>query len=130
MDHRDMNRHYYAPYKIVGDTIHLFEDGYEDDPETNIKLPVQFQVCGTCQGRGRHVNPSIDSNGLPDDMVNDPEFMEGYMSGSYDVTCSECQGRNVTPTSKDERFIRAVDNAHQMASESYHEQEAERRAGC
>ena len=61
-------------------------------------LPVKFEVCDTCDGRGSHVNPSIDSGGLTsDDFYDDPDFEEDYHSGRYDVTCYSCGGKRVLP---------------------------------
>lgn len=74
-----------------------FEDG-EEVGAREVELPVVFEVCGTCNGKGSHVNPSIDSNGLTaSDFDEDPDFRENYMSGMYDVTCNECGGKRVVP---------------------------------
>jgi len=29
-----------------------------------MEVPIHYVVCPTCNGRGKHVNPSIDCNGL------------------------------------------------------------------
>lgn len=59
-------------------------------------LPHIREVCSTCNGEGKHVNPSIDGNGLsPDAFHDDPDFAESYFSGRYDVTCDECKGERV-----------------------------------
>ena len=88
-------------------TITIYRDCTDDDDfcdeddeseEVDVILPVHFVVCGTCNGKGTHVNPSIDSNGLSyEDFDEDPEFAEDYFSGRYDVTCSDCGGENVVP---------------------------------
>lgn len=63
-----------------------------------VTVPARFDVCGTCDGRGAHVNPSIDSHGLTrDDFAADPDFADEYFGGAYDVTCNECNGRRVSP---------------------------------
>ena len=94
-------------------------------------VPFQFQVCERCEGRGHHVNPSIDGNGLPTEYQNDPEFMEEYMSGQYDVPCEECAGNRVVPA------IERETEAGQWLVEHYKfeyqtrlEYEAERRMGA
>ena len=72
-----------------------FHQYMEEDGETQ-KLPLHRIVCPTCDGRGSHVNPSIDSHGLTaDDFYEDPDFARDYMAGAYDVVCSECGGHNV-----------------------------------
>lgn len=71
----------------------------DDDNETEVSFPIRFEVCNTCEGRGRHVDPNIDSNGITSDEWNewDDDEREGYMSGRYDITCLECHGDKVTP---------------------------------
>lgn len=67
-----------------------------DDEE--VEVPVSFAVCDTCDGKGKHVNPSIDSNGLSaEDFAEDPDFAENYFGGMYDVTCYGCEGKRVVP---------------------------------
>ena len=74
------------------------DDGEGDEP-TSYVLPVKMEVCPTCQGRGTHVNPSIDAGGITEDsdIWDDvDEYGENnYLSGRYDVTCYTCKGRNV-----------------------------------
>ncbi len=75
---------------------------HEDDEgfEWEISLPAKFEVCGTCNGKGRHVNPSIDSHGITaEEWENDwdDESREDYFSGAYDVQCNECKGNRVSP---------------------------------
>jgi hypothetical protein len=64
---------------------------------------VRFEVCPTCKGRGEHVNPSIDANGLTrEDFDQDPGFAEGYFRGDYNVACYLCDGLRVVPVPLDE----------------------------
>lgn len=66
----------------------------EDEDGNEIELPTKWAVCDVCEGRGKHVNPAIDCNGLgADDFEDDPDFMEDYRSGVYDVVCNKCGGR-------------------------------------
>lgn len=98
--------------------------------------PTRMIVCPTCRGRGRHVNPAIDSHGISseDEAWHDEEFWSGYYSGAYDVSCHECGGRNVVEEPDEERMT-----AEQMSEwiayvEDIYEDrammDAERRAGC
>jgi hypothetical protein len=57
-------------------------------------IPTTFKVCECCSGSGKVANPSVDASGLCDD---DPEFMERYMAGAYDITCPACKGNRVVP---------------------------------
>jgi len=59
-------------------------------------MGLRFKVCPKCEGKGSHVNPSIDGNGLTyEDFENDPDFEEAYFAGNYDVECYECHGQRV-----------------------------------
>jgi len=61
-------------------------------------LPYRWEVCDLCDGKGTHVNPSIDSNGLTaEDFDEDPDFREEYMAGRYDQQCNQCGGRTTVP---------------------------------
>ena len=108
----------------------------ELDDGTEVELPTKFEVCGRCEGRGTHVNPSIDGNGLSQEDFDEagPEFYEDYMGGVYDVTCYTCGGRNVVAVVDEERCNPAhleAYRAHQQAEYEYRmEAAAERRMGC
>lgn len=58
---------------------------------------MKYEVCPVCQGEGKYVNPSIDSNGLSAEDFDEQgdEFREDYFAGLYDVTCKCCNGRRV-----------------------------------
>ena len=58
-------------------------------------LPTKWEVCPVCRGEGKHVNPGIDAGGLSADYANDPDFMDDYMDGVYDVPCNRCKGKRV-----------------------------------
>lgn len=74
----------------------LDEDG---EPLFEMQLvPAHYEVCGLCSGRGSHVNPSIDYNGISSHkFAEDPDFAEDYFNGCYDVPCYRCTGRRVEP---------------------------------
>jgi hypothetical protein len=64
------------------------------------EFPAKYEVCDRCQGEGRHTNPSIDGNGITGSemqeiLADDPDFLEDYMGGKYDVTCHVCHGNRV-----------------------------------
>lgn len=61
-----------------------------------MELPAKHELCPRCEGRGSHVNPAIDENGInPQEFIDDPEFEENYFGGLYDVACYECKGLRV-----------------------------------
>ncbi len=80
-------------------TFTLCHEVNGEDVETEIKLPAMFTVCCTCDGRGSHVNPSIDAGGITgSEMAEwDEEERETYFSGGYDVRCYDCDGKRVVP---------------------------------
>ena len=83
----------------------------EEGEELEFELPARFEVCGTCRGKGSHVNPSIDSHGISaEEFAEDPDFEEAYFEGRYDVTCNECGGLRVTPQ-VDERALTEAQKA-------------------
>lgn len=126
------------------------EVGFTGEMEPNIVhthvLPAHYEVCDTCHGKGKHVNPSIDAGGIS----SDDEFWEDdwdydgpeggqsrYMRGDYDVPCYECKGVRVVldvnedlakhqcPESLERYYDRLKDEA------SFHaERMAELRMGC
>lgn len=68
----------------------------EDDNGEEHELPTVWAVCPTCNGEGKHTNPSIDCGGLTrEDFDEDPDFADEYKAGRYDVTCYGCKGRRV-----------------------------------
>lgn len=101
MDYRDVAAHFRGVLTDV-DTRYMtgtFEDG--DGELHTVRL--KFDVCGTCDGRGSYVNPSIDAHGLSrEDFDEDPDFAEDYGRGCYDVACSECGGARVVPAIDEE----------------------------
>ena len=78
-------------------TVTVYDNDNGD--EVTRTLPAQYVVCPLCEGKGSHVNPSIDCGGISrDDFYDDPDFERGYFSGRYDVTCYQCHGKRVVPT--------------------------------
>jgi len=113
--------------------IDLWPDD-EDEDALAIKgdeIEVKFVVCGTCDGRGSHVNPSIDAHGLTGaDFAEDPDFAEEYFSGAYDQPCNECGGASTVPIPRDETIWKAIQDKWRDDAECRAEVEAERRMGA
>jgi len=100
MDRRDINQKWYTSFNEKSMQF-IIETGEGED----IIIPAKYEVCNTCEGKGSHVNPSIDSHGLSrEDFDDDPDFKENYFSGMYDVACNECKGRRVSPIPDNERM--------------------------
>ncbi len=64
------------------------------DDGSEVELPMKWGLCPVCEGRGKHVNPSIDCGGISAEaFAEDPDFAEDYMRGTYDQQCNRCKGR-------------------------------------
>lgn len=125
--------------------------------EVMVEIPCEYEVCGLCRGKGKHVNPSIDASGISsadhefweDDY--DPEYedddFEGdyentgkrnvrtsrYMRGDYDVSCYSCKGNRVVPIPASHApavVLKAIHEAVEDNAMYEAEREAERRMGC
>lgn len=113
-----------------------------DDDDTEIthavEMPIKWEVCHLCNGKGSHVNPSIDCNGLTsEDFAEDPDFAEDYFGGMYDQTCNCCGGRTTEAVIDDARLnddqkqhLRNLEQQWQDEAEYQRECAAERRMGC
>jgi len=105
--------------------------GFDCDKITRREVEVRFEICPICNGKGSHVNPSIDCNGLTsEDFDEDPEFARDYMSGAYDVPCNGCRGRRVVPVPTDPEVLAMI--AEDAAEDAAYRAEvmAERRMGA
>lgn len=111
------------------------DDETGDEIEKDVEVPIKFEVCPTCNGRGTHTNPSIDCNGLTaEDFAEDPDFKEEYFSGRYDVQCYQCGGKNVVPEinvngiTEETRKLLDLVEAQRQADAEYESQCARERA--
>jgi hypothetical protein len=90
-----------AGFNIQRMTFTFERDDGEGDEPTVYVLAAKMEVCPTCKGRGKHVNPSIDAGSISDDddfwCDDDDDNWGGsrYQNGFYDVTCETCNGKNV-----------------------------------
>lgn len=90
-------------------------------------LPAKFVVCDCCKGRGTHVNPSVDGNGISaEEFAEDPDFKESYLAGHYDVTCQKCGGLRVVAVLDEERCSAQILKAYYKQQE----EEARYQAEC
>ena len=99
----------------------LVDDGVLSDGHDGVfEIPVEWEVCDTCRGSGKVVNPNIDAGGLTrEDFDEDPDFREEYFSGAYDVQCPECNGRNVTPAVRLPKEVHDAVNEWVRAEDEY-----------
>jgi hypothetical protein len=120
-------------------------DGSPADPAADIEgangrtpredagaIRCRYIVCSTCDGRGSHVNPSIDSEGLTASDFEEAgeDFREEYCSGRYDVPCYECGGQRVVPWPVEEADAVRVRNILDARAASIEEDHYALRMGC
>lgn len=128
-DRRERNHQWYSEFNP--DRMLITFEG----PDGEIDVPAKWEVCGTCDGKGSHVNPSIDSHGLSrEDFDEDPDFAEAYWRGDYDQPCVECKGRTTVPAVDLDRCSETERRQVEEAIEAHYsylaECEAERRMGA
>lgn len=108
MDYRDLAAMIPSPWKIFDEKSMTLKIEYcdEEDYEVEAELPAKFEVCDTCNGRGKYVNPSIDSHGITASEWEDwdPDEKEGYFRGHYDIPCDACRGTRVIPVIDENNF--------------------------
>ena len=99
------------------------------DPEHSVL--VRFEVCPLCDGKGKHVNPSIDAHGISrEEFDEDPDFRESYFRGDYDQRCNLCGGEKVVPVPLDLRIVELIQQAADDRYDWWQESYAERMAGA
>jgi len=137
MDRRDMNRKWYHSFDQKRMVIIVTEPGDagdEGEPPAPFEVPAVFEVCETCDGKGTHVNPSIDAHGISrEEFDEDPDFRDDYFLGRYDVPCNECGGQRVVPVIDPncEPTLRAKAEQYEQDHYDYQREcEAERRMGA
>lgn len=102
-----------------------------------VEFPAKFAVCSRCEGKGSHINPSIDGHGITAEEWDrdwDDESRENYFSGVYDVTCGECKGLRVVPVVDEERlneeakaqFAKAEERTAQVSRWNYEDAQTRR----
>lgn len=77
-------------------------EGQGDIAESEHEFPARFEVCGNCEGVGRHLHPAIREHAYTSEewSEQDDDFREEYMRGGegiYGVTCETCRGDRVVP---------------------------------
>ncbi len=99
--------------------------------EEQFETKIEFHVCDLCSGKGKHVNPSIDAQGLgSEDFAEDPDFLQDYMSGAYDVACFKCNGKRVMPVVLDKQVGSKIEEYEADEDETEALYAAERRMGA
>jgi hypothetical protein len=113
--------------------------GSDDVAMPTVIFKTAYQVCGICQGRGKHVNPSIDCGGITESEWSEwgHEEQDNYMNGSYDQQCAECKGKRVVLAMTESKagsfhewIARIAFERTEESYESAREQAEEMKWGC
>jgi len=116
----------------------IYDDETDEETVEDFTFNIRFEVCSLCNGKGSHVNPSIDSGGLSqDDFDYDPDFEEDYHSGRHDVSCNQCNGKRVVPviddrslTDDQKRALKIMEEYAEDERRHHAEVMSEMRMGC
>jgi len=65
-----------------------------------LNLPMHWAICSDCHGEGGRALHGLVLN---EDQTGDSEFMEDYMAGKYDSSCSDCDGTGKVHVVNEER---------------------------
>ncbi len=113
-----------------GRMVILWECEDEEGELVTHELPAKFEVCPTCDGKGTHVNPSIDAGGYDPD---EDDEIDDY-AHTYEQTCGTCDGKRVVlevDRQACELSILLAYDEHLADLDAYdRERLAEMRAGC
>ena len=104
------------------ETMKMYMDVQDEcGNEYVVAAACEYIVCKTCNGKGRYVNPSIDSNGITASEWQEWSYEErqSYKTGAYDITCTTCKGRRVTPEPLDEELRKEFYEEQEFYIEQY-----------
>lgn len=67
-----------------------------DEDGNEVVIPSKYEVCGRCKGHGTHDHPAFSNGFTSSEWAEmDQDSRDNYMSGAYDVMCTECDGQRV-----------------------------------
>jgi len=75
----------------------LVRHKYDSKTNKQVWYKFKYEACDTCDGKGHHVNPSVDCDGLTAEDMYYGGYEEDYFEGVYDVACYKCHGERVMP---------------------------------
>ena len=105
----------------------------ENGKEIVFSLDGKMVVCPRCNGTGSLVRDDIDDSRLVDSYHEDGDMegLERYFAGAFDVTCTQCKGKNVVAEPVlDDEMAKEINDWHQAEYEYQRECDAERRMGA
>lgn len=144
MDRRDEEAQHGSWYKFFDKvrmtiTVEIYGEDEDCDEKIEITFPAKFEVCTLCDGKGTHVNPSIDAHGITGSEMEElgDEFREDYFNGTYDESCYRCDSQRVEPlidesnlSSEEKKNLDTFETEQRDEAQWRAESEAERLMGC
>jgi len=107
------------------------EDGFHVLDFDGEWVRVRYVVCSVCRGRGHYINPDIDGNGLSQESIDsDPDFVEMYTSGGFNISCNLCWGSRVMPVPESPADIARLREWENAGADSRAIRDAERQVGA
>lgn len=120
------DRNYYNDHRVRGgrerwwtsinENKMIARHKYDTEDDLQVWYKFKYETCDTCDGKGYHVNPSVDCNGLTYEDLYDGGYAEDYFGGVYNVACYKCQGQRVMPV----RFGKPI---HREQEEDIHDEQ-------
>lgn len=85
---------------------------WSGDTEEVVEVPAKFEVCGSCQGTGRQLTPSLRGAITEEDRRDwDDDAWAEYLKGGngiYGVDCETCAGKRVVLAMDESRIDRRL----------------------
>ena len=112
--------------------------GYDDnDEDIIIELPAKWVVCDDCRGEGKYPNRNISPTGdgswtqseMAEACYDDPDFLDDYVGGTYDISCRTCEGRT-TVKEVDVAYLNEEEQKQYDLYLKYEEEEAAFQTMC
>ena len=75
----------------------LVRHKYDSEDNKQVWYMFKYEICDICNGKGHHINPSVDCDGLTYEDLYDGGYAEDYFGGVYNVQCYKCHGNRVMP---------------------------------
>jgi len=138
MDHRYIQRRMTPWFDSINKskssaTINELE--VDGDIKEFVIVSCRFDVCPTCEGKGTHVNPNIDAQGITAEEWDrdwSREEQVDYISGVFDVSCYKCKGIRVVPVPSNYNcpdILKAIEEREETKLYSIREEINEREMG-
>jgi len=106
---------------------------FDEETGNRIFLPVVWEICWQCSGDGKS-SAYLGAFTASEWYEQDEDFHHDYMSGAYDRTCDECNGRGSVQIVDEKKCPPALLEEYfadqQMEADFEAERRAERAGGC